>query len=533
MHRTLAHLAAGTILGAVTLFVLLLLLLHPALWPSDSSAAVVALASKRPAPVSAATSAFDGAGAVGISATVGVDPDTCATTKGVTVTAGITVVYCLMVENRGDVTWTNYLVRDENSNLSFTVAYTLTPPQGLSPTFYITVAAPVYTSAHHVISLQARNQTGVSAVATDTVEIVVPAIQVTHTVGTDASACATEKSVDVPAGSAVTHCYEVRNLSDVTFLLHEIQDSRLGIVTQAWPFILEPNATVRLTATEVVTATDSSVVTWTAVVSDGLYAIATDSAIVRVPALSALTTVGNMPGPCATSEVVSATVGDEVYYCYIATNVGGVPLENLIVADSLTAQQSPLTPTLGGGDTIVIQVSYPLTQSVTNTVTWQAQTAAGVVVTASATAYADPLARLDVFAYYDVNRNRRQEPLEPNVMSVTVALTATELVSQVQRTDDQGQATFVALPVGRYTMTVSTAGLAQQFFVTEQDKVQSLLIGAPYIFSITVPLTMTDETDSDGDGVPDYIEGPDDDDDNGFANYEDPRLYLRLPFIMR
>ncbi len=67
--------------------------------------------------------------------TVGTDPNTCATTEEITVTAGTTVYYCFTIQNTGDVTFTQHHIVDNLVNLNNTYNFgNLGPGQTLDIT---------------------------------------------------------------------------------------------------------------------------------------------------------------------------------------------------------------------------------------------------------------------------------------------------------------------------------------------------------------------------------------------------------------
>jgi hypothetical protein len=533
MRRVLASLVPST-LSAIAGLLLLYLLLALS-WPLSSSVSgAIATGAQRaqtqliaPVNIASATNA-----AILITSTLGTNPHECATTDVITVSADTSVIYCYTVVNTGDVTFTHHTISNASLGFSVPLPYTLTPLGGPLPSFFFTVAAPVTTSLINKVIWVAKNENAEQAVAEDEVRVVVPAIVVTHTVGTDPHSCATTRVIQVMAGTAVTHCYWVTNRGETTFQLHTAVDSHQGLVVADWPFVLAPQESVWLTATDLVTATHTSIVTWTAIVSDNLYATDVSRAVVRIPAMTVQTTVGYDEDHCAEDLVITATVGDKVTYCYQAINTGGIDLFNLTVQDTILDDEPyVLTQTLPANNVLRVRVSAPVSQNTTNTVIWHAQTAEGLPVTSTTTAQVTALSRIVAIAFYDVNRENGREPLEPGVPGGTVTLTSAAGPAVQALTDEQGYVNFPALPDGQYTVTAATGDLEPEYSIESAHLTQSIVISTPAIYTRTFALYLPDESDLDQDGIPDYLEGVEDDDGDLVPNYLDADLYFYLPLI--
>ncbi|HNS01925.1 MAG TPA: proprotein convertase P-domain-containing protein, partial [Anaerolineae bacterium] len=110
-----------------------------------------------------------------------------------------------------------------------------------------------------------------------------PAITLDKTVGTDPNVCAVTDEITVAAGTEVTYCYEVTNTGDVTFSLHDLDDSELGTILSNFPYTLAPSASAFLTATTTINVTTVNTATWTAYeLFDGGGVSSTDTATVTV-----------------------------------------------------------------------------------------------------------------------------------------------------------------------------------------------------------------------------------------------------------
>jgi hypothetical protein len=282
----------------------------------------------------------------------------------------------------------------------------------------------------------------------------------------------------------------------------------------------------------VATQTTTSVVTWTARLSDTLYAIAVADAIVWVPALRARTTVGLDPHTCATTDVISVTVGTEITYCYLITNTGGVPLTRYDVSDTAFNQEYwGITHVLFAETSLLFTVTALVTQSVSNTVTWTAYTTENFTATDRASAHVEALALLDVLAFYDVDRNNRRNDLEPGVAGVNTQLRTPTQETVLTNTNSNGQAIFTALPSGVYTVSVTAADLVDGYRLGADVEAQAITLTAAGVYTIAFALTQPLETDTDGDGIPDWQEGSIDRDFDGFADYEDITQMLYLAFV--
>jgi hypothetical protein len=274
------------------------------------------------------------------------------------------------------------------------------------------------------------------------------------------------------------------------------------------------------------------VVTWTAQLSDTLYALGVADATIRVPAIRVQTTVGLDPHACATSHIISATVGTEVTYCYLITNTGGVTLTRYDVYD-MTANQDYLgiTHVLTAETSLLFTVTVPVTQAVVNTVTWTAYTPENFAATGQDSARVVPLSKLDVLAFYDVNRKDGQNDLEPGVADVTVQLHTPSSKTLSATTNLSGHVTFVGLPSGVYTVSVPIEDLRSGGYMIGTGQV--LTLTAAGVYTADVALTKPLETDSDGDGIPDWQEGAIDRDFDGIPDYLDTTQLLYLAWVDR
>jgi hypothetical protein len=213
--------------------------------------------------------------------TVGTDAGECASTDAITVPAGVDVTYCYEVVNTGDITFTLHDLADSALGPIFVdEPYTLVP----GDSFLVTQTANITQTTVNTATWTAHVLGGPSASDTDTASVAIlqPSLTLTKTVGTDANACASTGAITVPVGTNVTYCYEVVNTGEVTFTLHDLNDSALGPILVGEPYTLAPDDSFLITQTTNITQTTVNTATWTAYPVDGLPAEASDTATVEV-----------------------------------------------------------------------------------------------------------------------------------------------------------------------------------------------------------------------------------------------------------
>jgi hypothetical protein len=315
---------------------------------------------------------------ISLAKTVGTDPDVCATQDEISVGAGTEVVYCYEVTNTGLNTLTRHdLVDSELGDLLTDFPFVLVP--GASA-FLTQAGGAIDTTTTNNATWTARDpELGLAATATDsaTVNVVVPAISLDKTVGTDPDVCATQDEITVGPGTEVVYCYEVTNTGLVTLNRHDLVDSELGSLLNDFPFTLVPGASAFLTqAGGAIDTTTTNTATWTARDPElGLSATATDSATVNVPVagLSLIKTVGTDASACATDDQITVQVGTEVTYCYTATNTGDATLTVHDLVDSeLGDLLTDLSFDLGPSASTFVTASATIDADTTNTATWTA-----------------------------------------------------------------------------------------------------------------------------------------------------------------
>jgi N-acyl-L-homoserine lactone synthetase len=318
--------------------------------------------------------------------TVGTDPGACATTDEITLpVGGGDVTYCYAVDNTGNVTLNLHDLDDsELGNLFSGLNYALMP--GASA--FVTETTTIDVTTVNAATWTAYNAGGPSVqatgVATVTVEVQGPSIELRKTVGTDPGACATTDEITLPVGGGdVTYCYAVDNTGNVTLNLHDLDDSELGNLFSGLTYALMPGASAFVTETTTIAVTTVNAATWTAYNAGGPSVQATDVATVTVevqgPSIELRKTVGTDPGACATTDEITLPVaGSDVTYCYEVENTGDITLNLHDLDDSeLGSILSGFSYALAPGASVFLTQTTPINVTTVNTATWTAYNAGG------------------------------------------------------------------------------------------------------------------------------------------------------------
>jgi hypothetical protein len=197
---------------------------------------------------------------------------------------------------------------------------------------------------------------------------------VEKTVGLDSQACAITDSVNVPPGTQVTYCFEVRNTGQVTLTRHNLSDSHLGVILNNFNYALGPGASAFLTAMASITTTTLNTAEWTAYNPGPVdVARASDTALVTMGSVTLEKTVGLDQNACATTPVISLTVGMTVTYCFEVRNDTQVTLTRHTVTDSeLGVLINNLNFALAPGAGAFFTASTFITETTVNTAAWTA-----------------------------------------------------------------------------------------------------------------------------------------------------------------
>ncbi len=223
-------------------------------------------------------------------------------------------------------------------------------------------------------------------------------LQMTATVGTDPDVCATEGSVVVADGTTVYYCYTATNTGNIALPLHNLEDSEVGTVFSAEPYLLAPGASVSnvdlgYEISHTFTAPQAAPLmragTWTGYVSGGVSASASATAVVDVAAVDMVKTVSETADVCGETNVITPTVTPVLpYYCYTVNNIGSItlPVHSLVdsnLGDILSGYAYELGP--GQSTYTITAATEELTVTTTNVATWTASVDT-VTVTDTATA---------------------------------------------------------------------------------------------------------------------------------------------------
>lgn len=181
----------------------------------------------------------------------------------------------------------------------------------------------------------------------------------------------------------MTDCYEVKNTGNIDLTFHDLVDSELGAILNAFPYMFSPGNSVFVTQTAFVDVTTVNTATWTAYnpVDGGVLppgeATASDMATVTVdlpdPAIVLTKTVGLDINACAPTDTIAVPQNTEVTYCYFVENTGNTPFNLHDLVDSelgsiLSGFAYDLTP----GSSVWLTQTATIAVTTLNTATWTA-----------------------------------------------------------------------------------------------------------------------------------------------------------------
>jgi len=212
---------------------------------------------------------------------------------------------------------------------------------------------------------------GVSAHYIERVEIPV-SVGLDKRVGLDSQVCAATDSVNVLPGTEVYYCLEVRNSGQVTLTRHSLSDTKLGVILTDFEYTLVPGASAFLTLAANITTTTLNTAVWTAYnPGPADVARASDTTLVTANGVILEKTVGLNPNACATTPVISLTVGAQVIYCYGIRNDSPVTLTRHTVTDSkLGVLLNDFPYALAPGAGAFFTVSTFISETTVNTAAW-------------------------------------------------------------------------------------------------------------------------------------------------------------------
>jgi hypothetical protein len=215
---------------------------------------------------------------------------------------------------------------------------------------------------------------GVSAWYVESVRV--GGIRLAKTVGINPAACATSDTLTVTVGTLVTYCYQITNTGGTTLTRHTLVDNRLGTILNDFPFSLVPGASAFLTQSVVLTTTTVNTATWTAFnpgPTDVVSATSVATVTAVPPSVSLAKTVGTNPLTCATTDMITVTVGTLVTYCYEIRNTGPITLtRHTLVDNRIGTILNDFSYSLAPGAGAFLTHSLVLTMTTVNTATWTA-----------------------------------------------------------------------------------------------------------------------------------------------------------------
>lgn len=475
--------------------------------------------------------------------TVGTDTNACAATKQISVFAGDTVVYCYRTQNTGNVTLTLQSLADSRLGALLPGAVILPPQQSheVRRSRAVTLSVTNAATATAIPALGAP--TPVQAFDSAAVIVHKVALSLTKTVGTEPGVCAASAHATVLEGTPVVYCYRATNRGDVPLTVHSLVDDKLGAIFGGRSLTLAPGATAQELHTTAAVITTTNHATWTAFVTGtgGLHASAWATATVDViplrAGLSLSKTVGTTPGVCATTRDIFVRPPTKVYYCYAVTNTGNVALPYHGLEDYsdrrnppgriILPQGTPLNLPPGASISTVqmgIEVMEQPTVTVSNAAVWNAW----VNQRLSAAAGASARVRVgNAQIAVDMGAARAGEPcggasvlIAPPGTAVqfclgvrntgNITLTHHSVTGSINRQIDETLAPSATLVLSRTDFPLTD--------ITHTVSVVSSGTEEGLSFSAGGQGTVRFLIDSDGDSIPDSIEGYADLDGDGDPN---------------
>ena len=481
-------------------------------------------------------------------------------------TAGTPVRFCLALENTGEVPLTQHAIDVPAVGLKGSFDYALAPGETLLldndtlaslglPRAFEPVPAQgdiesraLYTATQPVADLGVPDIV-VTADAQASVNIPSIVLDVLAAPASAGDSCEVgEETLVAEAGTAVAYCYRVTNTGQVSLPQHTIFDSVLGTLQRNEPFALAPASQGLFTTTATVAETQIATATWTAFEPDGPRAVAAASRAVLVPAIALTETVSLEPTSCGSAQALRLEQVQTVYHCFTLQNTGPLPLDVHSLQHSTLGEIElgalPLAPgemfnTVAAGFTFTTLI----TQSVETNALWTALTEVSTGPTGNSIApvralgrngvqieFAPPTGTLRVAIYYDVNGDGQRDSAEPGLANVPVQIVPTDVRAggeRVLNTDASGVIEATDVAVGEYglllpnPLLIAGTGAITVEVAPARERVDPVTIGEGQAQVVTIRYQGSDSTDSDGDGIPDLVEGAADRNGNQIPDYLD------------
>ncbi len=352
----------------------------------------------------------------------------------------------------------------------------------------------------------------------------------------------------VEAGTVVAYCYRVTNTGQVPLPQHTIFDSVLGTLQRNEPFTLAPASQGLFTTTTAVSETQIATATWTAFEPGGARAIATASRAVLVPSIALTETVSLEPTPCGSAQSLRLEQVQSVYHCFTLQNTGPLPLDvHALQHNTLGKIELGALPLAPGEtlDTVAAGFTFTtsITQSVETNALWTALTEVSTGPTGNPIApvralgrdgvrieFAPPAGTLRVAIYYDVNGNGQQDSAEPGLADVPVQIVPTDVRAgggRVLNTNASGVIEADDVAIGEYglllpnPLLIAGTGAITVEVTPARERVGPVTIDEGQAQAVTIRYQGAASTDSDGDGIPDLVEGAADRNGNQIPDYLD------------
>jgi hypothetical protein len=229
--------------------------------------------------------------ALSLTTTIGIAPDECGSNNTFYAPNTIDVYYCHTVTNIGNIPLSLHDLEDSQVGTIFSgLSFELLPGATLDTvTAGFTLSATISATAEITASWTGYNPGPMDEVTdTDAAAVIVgtPAIELTTTVGTNGTGCATTNNITVPIGTDVYYCYRVTNIGDVPLTQHGLTDSELGLILSDYSFTLAPGESfntvgVGITRTVHIVTDTTNTAVWTATNGPLISSIANDAATVK------------------------------------------------------------------------------------------------------------------------------------------------------------------------------------------------------------------------------------------------------------
>lgn len=108
-------------------------------------------------------------------------------------------------------------------------------------------------------------------------------IELIKTVGVDPLACADTDHLVLDNPGEVTYCFTMKNTSEITLTVNDLEDSHLGILLDGYSWVLAPGESFFITQTVTVSTTTINMASWTGYDKEYNSYAATDYAVVALP----------------------------------------------------------------------------------------------------------------------------------------------------------------------------------------------------------------------------------------------------------